>query len=117
MFILFLHYIVSFVGKERKILNLLANYGPVITAVNGLLWQNYLGGIIQFHCDGSTASLNHAVQLVGYDMSGDVPYYIVRNSWGKKFGNNGYLKIQIGGNVCGLANQVSVLRVDIGTQN
>lgn len=95
----------------------LANYGPVVTAVNGLLWQNYLGGIIQFHCDGSTASLNHAVQIVGYDLTGDVPYYIVRNSWGKKFGNKGYLKIQIGGNMCGLANQVSSVGIDIGPDN
>lgn len=90
------------------------NDGPVVAAVNGLLWQNYLGGIIQFHCDGLMAHLNHAVQIVGYDMQGDIPYYIVRNSWGERFGNDGYLKIQIGGNVCGVANQVSTLRVSIG---
>lgn len=101
----------SFVGEEEKILNLIVNHGPVIVAVNGLLWQNYLGGIIQFHCDGSIDSLNHAVQIVGYDRTGDIPHYIVRNSWGHRFGNKGYLKIQIGGNVCGLANQVSTVDV------
>lgn len=99
------------VGKEKRILHFLANHGPVVAAVNGLLWQNYLGGIIQFHCDGSTTSLNHAVQIVGYDLTDDIPYYIVRNSWGQKFGNKGYLKLQIGGNVCGVANQVSILSV------
>lgn len=104
----------SFVGREEKILHILANYGPVVTAVNGLLWQNYLGGIIQFHCNGSIASLNHAVQIVGYDRTGDVPYYIVRNSWGKRFGDKGYLKIQIGGNICGVANQVSTLGINTG---
>ncbi|KAJ6636040.1 Cathepsin O [Pseudolycoriella hygida] len=105
----------SFVGREHVILYLLANYGPVVTAVNGLLWQNYLGGIIQFHCDGAVPNLNHAVQIVGYDRTGDVPYYIVRNSWGERFGNKGYLYIQIGDNVCGVANQVSTLTADIDT--
>ncbi|XP_037038649.1 cathepsin O-like [Bradysia coprophila] len=103
-----------YVGQEQKVLFHLANDGPVVAAVNGLLWQNYLGGIIQFHCDGSTTSLNHAVQIVGYDLEADIPYYIVRNSWGKRFGNDGYLKVQIGGNVCGIANQVSTLGVDNG---
>lgn len=70
--------------------------------------------LIQFHCDGSISSLNHAVQIVGYDLTGDVPYYIARNSWGQRFGNKGYLKIEIGGNVCGLANQVSTLGVAVG---
>lgn len=32
---------------------------------------------------------------------GDVPFYIVRNSWGTDFGNNGYLYIKYGENVCG----------------
>lgn len=103
----------SFILQEEKILHFLANHGPVATAVNGLLWQNYLGGVIQFHCDGSLNSLNHAVQIVGYDTTGEVPYYIVRNSWGRKFGDKGYMKIQIGGNVCGVANQVSTLKVNI----
>lgn len=38
-----------------------------------------------------------------YDISslGEVPYYIVRNSWGSDFGHDGYLYIKIGENVCG----------------
>ena len=56
-------------------------------------------------------SLNHAVQIVGYDRSGPIPYYIVRNSWGTNFGKNGYARIEIGKNVCGVANQVSSIEV------
>ena len=35
------------------------------------------------------------------DESGDVPHYIVRNSWGEDFGDRGFLYIRFGGNVCG----------------
>lgn len=76
------------------------------------MWQNYLGGIIQYHCDSSPYHINHAVQIVGYDQSGDIPYYLVRNSWGEHFGDNGYVKIQIGKNLCGIASQVSVILVE-----
>lgn len=102
---------VSFVGDENKILEKLAFHGPVVAAVNALNWQYYLGGIIQFHCSGAPEKLNHAVQIVGFDNTAIVPYYIVRNSWGPQFGDNGYLYIAIGGNICGLANQVTSLEV------
>lgn len=92
-------------------LQLLAYYGPVTVAVNAMLWQHYLGGIIQYHCDGSINNLNHAVIIVGYDRTGPVPYYIVQNSWGSEYGDNGYVKIEYGNNVCGIANQVAVVKV------
>lgn len=91
----------SLVGEEDTLLALLAFHGPVAVAVNALTWQFYLGGVIQYHCDASLENLNHAVQLVGYNLESSPPYYIARNSWGKKFGEKGYIKIAIGSNVCG----------------
>jgi cathepsin O len=99
------------VGSEDVILMLLAHHGPVAVAVNAVNWQNYLGGVIQFHCDGGPEHINHAVQIVGYDRSAPVPHYIVRNSWGVEFGHNGYLYIAIGSNLCGLATEVSALDI------
>lgn len=45
----------------------LATHGPLTTAVDATTWQDYLGGIIQFHCESNR---NHAVQIVGYDLTG-----------------------------------------------
>ncbi|XP_015603427.1 cathepsin O-like isoform X2 [Cephus cinctus] len=101
----------SFVDNEQKLLAAIAYHGPVAVAVNALTWQNYLGGIIQYHCDGSFVSLNHAVQIVGYDNTAAIPYYIVKNSWGPSFGNKGYVYIAIGSNLCGIANQVSSIDI------
>lgn len=80
-------------------------------AVNALLWQNYLGGVIHYHCNGDANYLNHAVQIVGYDRTAEIPHYIVRNSWGTDFGDKGYLYISIGDNMCGLANEVASIDV------
>ncbi|CAH0397070.1 unnamed protein product [Chilo suppressalis] len=101
----------DFVGTEQKIIEALALHGPVAVAVNALTWQNYLGGVIQYHCSGDAMDLNHAVQLVGYDLTADVPYYIAKNSWGSDFGLNGYIHLAIGSNICGLANEVATIDV------
>lgn len=98
----------SLVGNEQRILELLYTQGPVTVSVDAKTWYNYQGGIIQYHCETSN---NHAVQIVGYDISGDIPYYIVRNSWGTDFGDNGYLYIKIGGNLCGIAQEVATVDV------
>lgn len=92
-------------------LQLLASHGPVAVAVNAANWQFYLGGVIQYHCAGGLADLNHAVQIVGYVNSGIQPYYIIRNSWGVEFGDKGYLYLSIGSNICGVANEVCSLDV------
>lgn len=96
------------VGNEERMLDLIANVGPLVTAVDATAWQDYLGGIIRYHCD---TGRNHAVQVVGYDLRGEVPYYIVRNSWGPEYGNGGYLYIAVGKNLCGIAEEVSTVSV------
>ncbi|OAD61198.1 Cathepsin O [Eufriesea mexicana] len=94
---------------EDELLITLATHGPVAAAVNALSWQNYLGGIIQYHCDGSFENLNHAVQIVGYDKSTPIPHYIIKNSWGSKFGDKGYIYIGIGNNLCGMYSESSFI--------
>ena len=58
-----------------------------------------LGGIIQRHC--SDKEMNHAVQVVGYSLAPPLPYWIIKNSWGPDFGENGFLRVKYGENMCG----------------
>jgi cathepsin O len=97
------------IGEEDKIVELLATHGPVTVAVDATNWQYYVGGVIQWNCD---ASVNHAVQIVGYDKTSTPHHYIVRNSWGSNFGDNGYLYIATNKNLCGIATEVVWLSVE-----
>ncbi|XP_055635974.1 cathepsin O-like [Toxorhynchites rutilus septentrionalis] len=99
----------SLVDREDLMLRYLANHGPIVAAVNAISWQYYLGGVIQYHCDGSFEELNHAVEIIGYNLESNIPYYLVKNSWGPRFGDHGFIKIQIGKNLCGIANRVSII--------
>jgi hypothetical protein len=72
-------------------------YGAVstgIAATPGL--QAYQGGLLA--CD-QKAAVNHLVTLVGWDEEGG--YWIARNSWGDKWGEDGYVRIPFGCNQIG----------------
>ncbi|CRK97637.1 CLUMA_CG011022, isoform A [Clunio marinus] len=100
----------DFTNREELLLLYLAYKGPLIASVNALPLRNYKSGIVQNYKSNKSAKiLNHAVQIIGYDLSGDSPFYIVKNSWGKSFGLSGYLNIAIGGNICGIAQRISAI--------
>lgn len=98
-------------NEEHLMLHHLATKGPIVAAVNAISWKYYLGGVIQYHCESGYELLNHAVAIVGYELNATVPHYIVKNSWGARFGDHGYVKIAIGKNLCGIANRVSFIEL------
>jgi C1A family cysteine protease len=75
------------------------------------VFQSYSSGVIQKKCGDQ---LDHAVLAVGYTTVNGVEAYIVKNSWGSDWGQEGYVYIstdptQNGGNgVCGILGQPSV---------
>ncbi|XP_056898304.1 cathepsin O isoform X2 [Takifugu flavidus] len=97
----------GFSGQEEAMMGHLVKHGPLSVVVDALSWQDYLGGIIQYHC--SSKRSNHAVLVVGYDTTGDIPYWIVQNSWGTTWGDKGYVYIKVGSNICGIADSVAAV--------
>ena len=51
---------------------------------------------------GSTSSTNRAVVFVGWGTENGIDYWIVRNSMGPSWGENGYFRIQRGINLCNI---------------
>ncbi len=72
----------------------IATHGPVTAGVcAGPAFQRYNGGIFTTdeNCSGWT---NHQIILVGWqDTSEAEGYWILRNSWGSWWGENGYMRI------------------------
>ncbi|EPB76438.1 papain family cysteine protease [Ancylostoma ceylanicum] len=49
---------------------------------------------------------SHALTIVGYGAEGGKPFWLVKNSWGSRWGQGGYFKLARGVNACGAANNV-----------
>tara|TARA_B100000886_G_scaffold329631_1_gene279195 strand:+ start:3478 stop:4626 length:1149 start_codon:yes stop_codon:yes gene_type:complete len=68
--------------------------GPVCMAIdaNSYIFRFYKSGIIDMPLKSS--DINHAVILTGYDSYENGTYWIIQNSWGENWGDNGYIKLK-----------------------
>ncbi|KAL5575151.1 hypothetical protein UlMin_016850 [Ulmus minor] len=82
---------------------------PVGASVDATSLKSYQGGILPGDCGNS---LNHAVTVIGYGTSEQgIKYWLIKNSWGERWGENGYAKIErdsgTQGGACGIAMRAS----------
>lgn len=71
----------------------LENQGPLAVSVDATSWFSYESGIFDT-CNKTHIDLDHAVQLVGFGTDPKLgQYWIVRNSWGTLWGENGYIRL------------------------
>lgn len=97
-------------ASEQDLKKLVALYGPVPVAIHaGPLLFSYQQGIVDnTDCD-SIKTANHAVLVVGYDSDSDGDYWIMKNSWGSSWGEDGYLRMRrLPRNKCGISNSVII---------
>lgn len=81
-------------NQLAPVLNFVASKGPLSISVDASSWSAYDSGVFD-GCDMTSPDIDHAVQLVGYGTdpsAGD--YWLVRNSWGTGYGENGYIRLK-----------------------
>lgn len=92
-------------GDEHALAAALATQ-PVSVAIqaNEFAFQFYKAGVLTAACG---KQLDHGVLLVGYGVDAGVAYWKIKNSWGPKWGESGYIRIERGSNKCGVAESAS----------
>lgn len=76
---------------------------PIFLAVDATTWQYYKGNIIKGSGPCCLNRLNHAVECVGYGTDSDGnSYWLIKNSWGEKWGESGYIRLAAGENCNGM---------------
>merc|ERR1712023_200555 len=81
-------------NKLEPLMRTLVEKGPIAVSVDASAWHKYKGGVFD-GCSKLFPTLDHAVLLVGYgtdEKEGD--YWLIRNTWGPTFGENGYIRIK-----------------------
>lgn len=91
----------------------LATQGPLSVCVNAESWNSYYGGVLSGKCSGKYNALDHCVQLVGYDTTASTPYWKVRNSWGTSWGEKGFIRLPMGENSCGIADEAMYVKASL----
>ncbi|KAG8043832.1 hypothetical protein GUJ93_ZPchr0458g22362 [Zizania palustris] len=100
-------------SETEEALTLAVAHQPVAVAIDGnnTNIQHYTSGIYTGPC---TTELNHAVVVVGYgrEAVSAVDYWIVKNSWGSNWGQNGFFFMRKGADgpygLCGIVKERGV---------
>jgi len=94
-------------GSETDLQAAVSQKGPISVAIDASHrgFQMYKHGV--YHDSNcSPRNLNHAVLVVGYGQETGGKYWLVKNSWGRSWGNQGYINMaKDRHNHCGIASQ------------
>ncbi|KAI1886033.1 hypothetical protein AGOR_G00209870 [Albula goreensis] len=91
-------------GDEEALKRALAMVGPISVAIDASQPQFHFYRSGVYHDAACTQKVNHGVLAVGYGTLDGEDYWLVKNSWGRHFGDQGYIRMARNkNNQCGIA--------------
>ncbi|RLN54174.1 hypothetical protein BBJ29_005017 [Phytophthora kernoviae] len=94
---------------EKQLMAAVGSAGPVSIAFEVVSdFRFYKSGVYESSkCRSGEKDVNHAVLAVGYGVEDGKKHWIVKNSWGAAWGNEGFFQIARDRNMCGVADCAS----------
>jgi len=92
---------------ENAMQNFLYSNSPMSVCVDAEIWQTYTSGVIT-EASGCGNSIDHCVQITGWQVMDGYNVWNVRNSWNTDWGMSGFIYVQIGQDLCSIAEVVTV---------
>ena len=116
---------------NQTIQKLIYTFGPTVatidntqwsTGVNGNpIWYNVKDKNLQNFIGPSqytkSSNANHTIILIGWGNIKNKKYWIVKNSWGSNWANNGYTAIEFANNPCVMFHSIAYIIPDILKRN
>ena len=101
------NYYYTYEGDEEILKKLVVEHGAVTAGVRSVgPFQYYSGGIFA----GCTSNYDdHAVTVVGYGTENGVDYWLIKNSWGPDWGEQGYIRLKRGVGMCGIGRVLAAV--------
>jgi C1A family cysteine protease len=99
---------VTIASSETAMAQSVAMSGPISVGVDAESWELYSGGVLT-NCTNN--QVDHSAVIVGYNDVHNPPYWLIKNSWGSTWGENGYIRVAKGSNQCGITSMPSTVRV------
>jgi C1A family cysteine protease len=97
----------STVSGESAMASYVGATGPLSVCLDASSWNSYTGGVMSVCGD----DVDHCVQAVGlYTSAG---YWVVRNSWGTTWGEDGFIYLKYGQNTCDITNDPTYTKVSL----
>ena len=99
-------------SNNQTALKIAVSRQPVSVAIEAdtIIFDTYKSGIISSSSCGT--NLDHGVLIIGYGSENGKDYWLLKNSWGESWGENGYFRIkrddkEEGPGICGIASTAS----------
>ncbi|CAI9540701.1 unnamed protein product [Staurois parvus] len=90
---------------EENLKQALGTVGPISVAIDAKHASFYLYKSGVYDDSSCTQEVNHGVLAVGYGNLGGKDFWLIKNSWGERYGDQGYVRIARNkGNMCGVAS-------------